>query len=290
MISSREIVLETTNQESLQNKNKEARHDIENKNVIKEHENIKAKEKELDTNNEKLKEMDKDESHKEESQFTLKESSIKFEKIIETFVDWSKETGFYAYPRIFKDECHLAVRFIWLIVFLSFSGFTCFLFVQSILGYLQWKTVSTIEIVQESPTAFPALTICDSNPFASKYAQTLLETLAWQKFNINISLMNNTELNLFKDDLTNYAKIVVNDPDFGDANRKLLGFASLSSIVLQSKFDTNYAPFDSCFLWNWHANYGNCYQFNTIVNKSNYVLSSVSMQRSEGDFYGLYFK
>jgi hypothetical protein len=222
-----------------------------------------------------------------------KRPSTKLEKVKEIVFDWSKEVAFQAYPKVFNEKLYLVVRIIWAIVFLGFSGVTCFLCVQSLLGYLQWNTVSTIQIVREAPTKFPAITICDSNPFTSKTAQRLLEKLALQKFNINITTMNITEFNVYRENLTNYAKIVVNSPDFSDDNRKLLGFSNLSSIVLNKRFDLkNVENFDDSFIRLWHANFGNCYQFNTgIMNASSYIeTKAFKDQSSEGDLFGLYLK
>ncbi len=217
----------------------------------------------------------------------------KLEKVKEIIFDWSKEVAFQAYPKVFNEKLYLVVRIIWAIVFLGFSGVTCFLCVQSLLGYLQWNTVSTIQIVREAPTKFPAITICDSNPFTSKTAQRLLEILALQKFNINITTVNITEFNVYRENLTNYAKIVVNSPDFSDENRKLLGFSNLSSIVLNKRFDLiNVEKFDDSFVRLWHANYGNCYQFNAgKINTSSYTEpKAFKDQTSEGDTFGLYLK
>ena len=214
----------------------------------------------------------------------------KFLKVKEIFFEWSKDSSIQAYPKIFQDDVHLILIFLWLIIFLSFSTVTCFLCVQSILGYLQWSTVSTIQIVREAPTKLPAITICDSNMFTSKSAQTLLETLALQKFNINISTMNSTQFNVYKENLTNYAKIVVNNPDFGDENRKLLGFSKINPLVIQRKINLQsigVGDFYSYFTWYWHANYGNCYQFNAVPFDNKVLLYSTEEQIGEGDYFGM---
>ena len=223
--------------------------------------------------------------------------STKLEKIKETLIKWSQDTGFQAFPRIFQDELYFSIRLVWLIVFLSLSGITGYLCMQSILMYLQWGTVSTIEIVREVPTKFPSLTLCDSNPFTSLYAQTLLESLAFKEFNINISQMNSTQFNLYKENLTNYAKIVVNDPSFGDSNRKLLGFPSIVPILIQKRInldDIRNDDFDKYFPWYWHADYGNCYQFNVATlnssNGSSIRIYATDVQTGEGDYFGLFLR
>ena len=206
-----------------------------------------------------------------------------FQNVKKVFVDWSKNVAFQSYPKIFDDELHFLVKFLWLLVFLVFSGITSYLCVQSILVYLQWGIVSTIEIIRESPTEFPAVTICDSNPFTTKEAQTLLEQLAFQKFNINISNINKTQFDVYKENLTEYARMVVNDPSYGDEKRKLLGFYNLPSIDPQGSFNLTFFPFNTRFEWYWHAFYGNCYQINMKT-------TNILRQSSEGENNGLILK
>jgi hypothetical protein len=220
-----------------------------------------------------------------ENEHTTEEESVKNlikkgDIIREAFYEWSQETSFQAFPKIFKEKTHVVVRIFWSIIFLAFTEITVYLLLQGILEYCQWSTATTIQIVRESPTQFPAITICDSNPFTSKDAQKLLEKLALEKFSINISSMSDTDFNLFKANLSDYAKIVVNNPDFGDKNRTLLGFSRLASIGIQFKFSTVPQNFSTMLQWYWDANYGNCYQFN--LNKS-----SILEQNVEGDYYGL---
>lgn len=221
-------------------------------------------------------------------------SSTKKEKIKNIFITWSQNTGIQGYPRIFQDEVQFSVRFIWLFVFIIFSCITSLLCLQSIMGYIQYETVSTIEIIRQVPTKFPTITICDSNPFTSKTAQTLLETLAFQKFKINITNMKNAQFNIYKENLTNYAKLFVNNEAFGDEKRKQLGFSNISSLVLQKKINMQSIrdiDFDSYFTWFWHANFGNCYQFNKVILNStgnqSVKVYKTDEQIGEGDYFGL---
>ena len=86
--------------------------------------------------------------------------------------------------------------------------------------------------------------------------------------------------------------MVVNDPNFGDANRKMLGFTNLSEIVLQKNFDLKpNITFDVDIKWYWQPNYGNCYQFNgPILPDISQVNNSIYSQCAIGDYYGFYFK
>ena len=229
--------------------------------------------------NSAIKNEKQDESNEEN--LTKKEmTSLKSDKIKEAFYDWSQETSFQAFPKIFKEKTHVIVRIFWSIIFLVFTGITVYLLAQGIIEYCEWSTASTVQIVRESPTQFPAITICDSNPFTSMNAQSLLEKLAMEKFNITISTMSDTQFNVYKTDLNDYAKMVVNNPDFGDENRKLLGFPSLAPIGIQFKFATVTQSFSTMLQWYWHSNYGNCYQFNLNT-------SALLQQSAEGDYYGL---
>ena len=43
-----------------------------------------------------------------------------------------------------------------------------------------------IEIINEKPTEFPAITICNSNPFTTKGAQDLISNIAVSNYGIDI--------------------------------------------------------------------------------------------------------
>jgi hypothetical protein len=47
-----------------------------------------------------------------------------------------------------------------------------------IIDYLEYDVVTSIVKGYEIPSAFPAITICNSNPFTSREAQKLYESLA----------------------------------------------------------------------------------------------------------------
>jgi len=204
---------------------------------------------------------------------------LKCEKLKVIFVNWSQSVTYHCFAKIFKANTHSSVKLVWSLVFFTLLMLTCFILVNIILSYFKYNVVATIKVINEMPSVFPTLTICDTNAFTSSHAQTLIEMHALQIFNKTLSEMTYAEYTRNKDILETRLKASVNAPDFGDENRKLLGF-NLSHILYECVFNGIPCDFASDFRWHFNYNYGNCFQFNTgpslkkqFINGAKYGLS-----------------
>ena len=83
----------------------------------------------------------------------------KFAKLSVEIKEWSLLTKFDCYSKIFQAKSFL-LQFLWLSLFLIFTAFTAFFVSKNILDYLEHETISKIEIINEKPTEFPTVTIC----------------------------------------------------------------------------------------------------------------------------------
>ena len=214
---------------------------------------------------------------------------VKTTKIQETFLSWSQSVTYHCFPKIFKENTHVALRLLWSFIFFSFAGLTFFVLINNVLAYFQYNSNTSFQLINERPALFPTITICDSNAFTTKFAQSLIENLSLSQYGKNIS-------NMFKMDYSNFAmnnlsrmvKSHVNDPKFGDEMRKRLGF-NLSQIMLNCTFNQNQCDFNRDFNWIFHFEYGNCFQYNVGLNMSNQSVDLKSV--SFGSKYcGLSFK
>ena len=202
-----------------------------------------------------------------------------FQNVKKVFVDWSKNVAFQSYPKIFDDELHFLVKFLWLLVFLVFSGITSYLCVQSILVYLQWGIVSTIEIIRESPTEFPAVTICNANPFTTKTAQKLISNITILSFGKDIDQFTTDQVLQNFTDVYEMTKMLVSSKNYGEMSKQLL---SLPLDIIKCSFNNKPCSTNSDFTWYYHYVYGNCLQFNTGANAS-----LVRKTKTEGPIHGL---
>jgi hypothetical protein len=67
---------------------------------------------------------------------------------------------------------------IWLVCFLACVFYALFAVTNSIRKYSKYETVVTTKVLRETPTIFPAVTICNLNPFNELYAYTQMSDVA----------------------------------------------------------------------------------------------------------------
>ena len=114
---------------------------------------------------------------KNKTSFRSKLSNVK-----ETFLSWSKSADINCYTKMMDYSGNYFVQFIWLVILLGSTGATFYLIAKSIMDYLKYDVTTQIQIVNELPTDFPTITLCDNNPFASNNAEEFMK---------NISIENN---------------------------------------------------------------------------------------------------
>ena len=90
----------------------------------------------------------------------------KLSKLKILILEWSQSVTYHCFSKIFKEK----TRFIWALIFLVFSSFKCYILANNVISYYEYSVVSTIQIVNEQKSAFPLVTICNSNPFVTKFA------------------------------------------------------------------------------------------------------------------------
>ena len=205
------------------------------------------------------------------------------------FIKWSQSVTYHCYPKIFKEKTHFAARLIWILVFFSFTGLTSYILLRNVLAYFEYNVVSTVEVINESPTFFPTVTICDSNPFSTFQAETLIRQLiADDQSALNLSNMSYIDVLAYYEYVAYITKQFVYVPEYGDANRRILGF-NLSDLVQTCRFNNIPCNLSNDFHWLFHFDYGNCFQFNSGFNMNN---EPVNLKEAiyEGQMYGFSLK
>ncbi len=138
-----------------------------------------------------------------------------FSKIKFLILEWSQSVTYHCFPKIFKEKTCFCMRFIWALIFLVFSSFTCYILVNNIISYYEYDVVSTIRVINEDSSVFPAVTICNSDPYVTKYAENLTRNLAKEYLGIELG---NTSLDIYNKYvipvLGLFMNIYVNDREF----------------------------------------------------------------------------
>ena len=201
------------------------------------------------------------------------------------FLEWSQSVTYHCYPKIFTSNTRFLVRLVWLGVFVFFTCLTSYILIRNVLAYYQYSVVSSIKVVTENPAQFPVVTICDSSPFTSSHAEKLIRNLSLQLYGQDILGMASSAVITERMTVIYYAKMYANVPEYGDLNRKQLGF-NLTDIVVSCQFNGIPCDLEKDFHWFYHYYNGNCFQFNSgqSMNAQQVPVKDTTL---EGDSYGL---
>jgi hypothetical protein len=219
----------------------------------------------------------------------IKNEEGKWPKVKEEFVDWSLNTNFDGYSKIFKAKIYW-IKFVWLFLFLAFTSATAWLISYNIIGYLDYEVTSLIEVKTERPALFPSLTICNSNPFPSSKAKSLMDAVTSYHYNgITIDKITFSQAFSYSPNITELAKMLVNSPLFNQETR--LSLEAISIIPSYCYFNnedckTSWGDLGKHFHKYFDYDYGNCYQFNVGLNISNQPVPFLK-QTGEGSDFGL---
>ena len=115
---------------------------------------------------------------------------IKLKKINETLKDLVLVSTFHGLPIAVKTE-RVFLKVLWISLFVIFTIIALSLVYISILEYLKYNVVTTINIINESQTLFPAITFYSLKH--SKFNKTLDDVVISCKFNDKSCGLNNFE-------------------------------------------------------------------------------------------------
>ena len=217
-------------------------------------------------------------SNKNEKNLVRINNANKLSNVKCDFLEWSQCVTFHGFPKIFKEKTNIFMRLLWFFIFVTFASLTFYILVNNIISYYKYETVTSYQLINEQPSLFPTITICDSNAFTTRQAQSLIMNISKRYFNKDITKLSLVEYVTFAmSDLSRSVKLYVSDPKYGDENRKQLGF-DLNKILIGCTFSDTPCKFNRDFHWYFHFDYGNCFQFNSGLNMSNQAngLKSVS--------------
>ena len=118
---------------------------------------------------------------KKDNRETSRMSKSKLTRVKEIFTIWSHSSDINCYTKIFMYKDNWIVQMIWIAILIGSTCATNWLITKTILDYYEYQVVSQTDIFYEVPTQFPAVTICDNDPFTSKYSEALYYMRMFQK-------------------------------------------------------------------------------------------------------------
>jgi hypothetical protein len=166
---------------------------------------------------------------------------------------------------------------IWFICILVSASLCGYLVVESILVYLNYEVVTSVRVLNERMSEFPAVMLCNKNNLNEK----LIEDLSRN------SILNTTKLDLLFANLTVHqsqvksellkTKIYAYLMNKNESEKKKASF-SLDEMLINCKHE-----FEKCdpneFNWFFHSLYGNCYVIYSGRDANNNVLDKKMTKR-----------
>lgn len=153
----------------------------------------------------------------------------------------------------------------WAILLITSFSYCNFLVIKSIISYLEYEVVTKIRLVEEKPTSFPSIQICNLNPFvtdeAYKFVMEYFNTKYQTKFKDIYQVIRNVS-DLYLD----FEKLLqqIADPKFPESQKKSFG-SLLNETILYCEFNRDSCDLDE-FEWFYSLEFGNCYKFNSGFN------------------------
>ncbi|RNA32454.1 acid-sensing ion channel 1-like [Brachionus plicatilis] len=217
----------------------------------------------------------------------MTENSLNDTKIFNIFLNWTESITIHGFPNIFRTKLKL-VRFMWIIFFLISIGFCFYIISLNIISYLNFDVITKIRVIEKDSLPFPAVTICNTNPFVTDEAFKYVSSFLQNNSIINFTTTNKLDEIFFPE---NFSKLYLNYNVF----RYMASVLSKSNTKeFKQKFSMNFDSFFiSCLFsfqpcdqknWTWYfdSEFGNCYRFNEYQ-----ISNEVKKSFQAGKFNGL---
>ena len=166
--------------------------------------------------------------------------------------------------RIIQTPHTLLKIFLFACILTSLS-FASYMVVKSVLIYFSFDVNTSTRFIFETAPLFPKITICNLNPFTTKYAHELLAQInSSYNFLREESLIQNLTFKQKYDFVENFtmdAMSFVNEKNFSKDNQKKLGH-SLEDILISCQFAYQTCNIED-FTQSFNNIHGNCFSFNT---------------------------
>jgi hypothetical protein len=198
-------------------------------------------------------------------------------EIKKTVKDTFVKTTAHGFPGIIINNL-LIFKLMWLFCLLFSCAGCAYLLQKSVVDYLSYDVVTTIREHGETPSTFPAVSICATNLVVNSKMQIYVDTLL-QDQNIRTTATSHYEI------MSNYLAASLSSPSFNDTYRASMGL-SFDEFVIQCNFNKYMCKESIFWLWYFDGVYGNCFRFNGGVDASGAVMPLLKSTKA-GKWNGL---
>ena len=179
--------------------------------------------------------------------------SDKFQIFFPEYKKWSLLTKFDCYSKIFQTK-NICAQLFWTAIFLIFTASTAYFVAANVLSFLEFEVITKIRIINEKPTIFPTVTICDANPFTALYTQQLMNKIILTEYGTDIYNLSNYDASMNFTDIFELAKMYTSSNLFSSTKKKLLGTFHTLGIKNCVFNELECSPSD--FIWFFKYEYG----------------------------------
>ena len=134
-------------------------------------------------------------------------------------------TSIDPFSKIFVNHHSTPIKLLWTCSFLILASLTGYLVVQNLINYYQYEVVTQVDAVNVRPLEFPTVTLCNLNPFTSKYAENLIQHVSLVNYGQDLTSVNVSyeQAMYFLPNITELTKMYVAQSNFTLDEKKLLG-------------------------------------------------------------------
>ena len=179
---------------------------------------------------------------------TRKEESLK-KKIVRILKESGESTTTHAIPSIIRNEYSFFKGF-WL-VFLLLSTATCAYFIYgSITNFMNFEVTNKFNVIYETPTVFPTVTICNINPFTTNESYVFLKSMYPPELNLTNLYPDYGKLDTLQNSYLfyrYYSSVLAKNPAVNDSTRQ--SFAQKFDNFVLSCFHNNIQCGENEFKW-----------------------------------------
>jgi hypothetical protein len=198
----------------------------------------------------------KNDENSETSNARLRQTSISF-LIRECISQWALNSKGHGIANIARSKSRL-LRLIWLLAFLASLGYCFYQISLTLIYYQRHQVITKYSLINEAPAIYPAVSICNLNPFDGYLAQDPIDDLLNER---NFSINNYKLVIDYLDSVTNQFKSTFQARAANETFNLYLNGFYLSQMLLSCKFQGQPCS-QQDFSYFYDYNYGNCYRFN----------------------------
>ena len=168
--------------------------------------------------------------------------------------------------KILRNQ-YKSVQIMWLTTLIFSSTLCFFLITQNILNFFKFDVNTKTRKITEIPMVFPTVSICNKNMFQTSYALDYIKQIIFVHNLTNIFETGNKTIT--DDEIQEILFLAASNTlsnNFNDEMRKKLSL-DISDTIKSCKFDDNSCGLED-FYWKYNRYLGNCFIFNSGINKS----------------------